>query len=184
MADFSTVARPYARALFDLANAADSLAQWSTALSRAAGIVADDEVRQFLARPELLAAQRAEFLQSVCGRIDDAGVLATAEGWNFLRLLAEYGRLPALPEISAQFDDLKSQAENRVKVTLVSANEVGAELSTKVRLALQERLGRSVELAYEVDRVAQKPFAAAGRVVGRLRGIETWRHLKHLKSAI
>lgn len=151
MADFSTVARPYAKALFDVASAEGSLAQWSTALHRAAGIVGDEEVRQFLARPELLAEQRAEFLREICGRIDDAAALASTEGRNFLRLLAENGRLQALSAISAQFDELKSRADNTIKVTLVSASDADAALSAKVRQALQERLGRSVELAHEVD---------------------------------
>ena len=151
MADFSTVARPYAKALFEVAGATGSLAEWSAALSRAAEIVADEEVREFLARPELLAEQRARFVGDICGGIDEAAVLGTAEGSNFLRLLAEYGRLPALPEISAQFDELKSRAENTIKVTLASASEVDTELSTKVRQALQDRLGRSVELEHEVD---------------------------------
>ena len=151
MADFSTVARPYAKALFEIASAEATLAQWSTALGRAAEIVADEEVREFLARPELLAEQRAQFVSDVCGGIDDAAVLASGEGWNFLRLVAEYGRLQALPEISARFDELRSQAENTIKVTLASASEVDAALSAKVRQALQDRLGRDVELEHEVD---------------------------------
>ena len=151
MADFSTVARPYAKALFEVASAAGTLEQWSAALGRAAEIVADEEAGQFLARPELLAEQRAEFVRDVCGGIDDAVVLGTGEGWNFLRLLAEYGRLQALPEISARFDELRSQAENTIKVTLASASEVDAALSAKVRQALQDRLGRDVELELEID---------------------------------
>ncbi len=151
MADFSTVARPYAKALFELADAAGSLAEWSSALRRAAEVVADEEVREFLARPELLADERARFVGDICGGIDDAAALGTGEGSNFLRLLAEYGRLPALPEISAQFDELRSRAENTIKVTLASASEVDAELSSKVTQALQDRLGRDVELEHEVD---------------------------------
>lgn len=151
MADFSTVARPYAKALFELADAAGSLAEWSSALRRAAEVVADEEVREFLARPELLADARARFVGDICGGIDDAAALGTGEGSNFLRLLAEYGRLPALPEISAQFDELRGRAENTIKVTLASASEVDAELSSKVTQALQDRLGRDVELEHEVD---------------------------------
>lgn len=151
MADLSTVARPYAKALYDVARAAGTLAAWSTALQRAAEIVGDEEVRRFLAQPELLAEQRARFLREVCGDIDDAAALATEEGWNFLRLLAEYGRLQALPEISARFDELKSRAENTIRVTLASASEVDPALSARVRQALQEKLGRDVELEHEVD---------------------------------
>jgi len=151
MADFSTIARPYAKALFDIASVAGTLAEWSAALSAAADVVGDDEARSFLARPDLLAKQRAQFLQSVCSSMDDAEALASAEGRNLLRLLAENDRLTALAEISAQFDGLKTQAENKIKVTLVSASEVNSESAEKIQQTLQQRLGRAVELSLEVD---------------------------------
>ena len=50
------------------------------------------------------------------------------QGANLLQLLAENDRLGALPEISAQFDALKVQAENRVNVTVLSATPVDAAL--------------------------------------------------------
>ena len=52
MADFSTVARPYARAVFDIANAAGALAEWSRALTAAARIVDDASAHSFLAQYE------------------------------------------------------------------------------------------------------------------------------------
>ena len=59
--------------------------------------------------------------------------------------------MPVLGEISEQFDALKAQAENKVKVTLVSATPVDTQVAEQVTQALQKRLGRSVELTLEVD---------------------------------
>jgi F-type H+-transporting ATPase subunit delta len=151
MADFSTVARPYAKALFDLATGAGSLPAWSAALGAAAAVVHDASAHRVLADPGLEHGQRAEFVRSIASALPGAGLLDTAEGKNLLLLLAENDRLTALPEIAAQFDALKAQAENKVRVTLTSATPVDGELAGQITKALTQRLGRAVELQLEVD---------------------------------
>jgi F-type H+-transporting ATPase subunit delta len=78
-------------------------------------------------------------------------VLSTSEGRNLLRLLSENDRLDAFDEISKQFDQLKAEQENKVRVTLVSAVGVDSETTDKIALALGKKLGRTVELALEID---------------------------------
>jgi F-type H+-transporting ATPase subunit delta len=56
-----------------------------------------------------------------------------------------------LPEIAAQFDALKAEAENKVKATLTSATAVDAAVAERVKQALKKRLGREVELELKVD---------------------------------
>jgi F-type H+-transporting ATPase subunit delta len=151
MADSSTVARPYAKALFDLASAEHALPKWSAALGAAAAVVGDANAKRALANPSLTEAQRAEFVASVAGAVPGGEALGTPHGRNLLKLLAENDRLAALPEIAAQFDALKAQAENKVKVTLVSASPVDAALAEQVTKSLTQRLGRAVELTLTVD---------------------------------
>ncbi len=151
MADSSTVARPYAKALFDLASAERALPKWSAALSAAAAVVGDADAQRVLANPALTDAQRAELVASVAGAMLGGEVLGTPHGRNLLKLLAENDRLAALPDIAAQFDALKAQAENKVKVTLVSATAVDAALTEQITKALTQRFGRAVELTLEVD---------------------------------
>lgn len=151
MADFSTVARPYARAVFDIANAAGQLGPWSEALQAAAAVVGDAKAKRFLANPTLSEQQRAGFVEVLTQDLPGGALWRTAEAKNLLQLLAENDRLQALPEIAAQFAALKSQAENTVKVTLVSATPVDGALASQVTQALQQKLGRSVELQCEID---------------------------------
>jgi len=151
MADFSTVARPYAKALFDLANAERKLAAWSEALNAAAAVVADVNAKRVLASPTLDESQRAAFVASVASGIKGAELLGTELGRNLLQLLAENDRLTALPEIAAQFEVLKTQAENKVKVKLISATPVDEKLAEQITKALTKRFGRAVELTLEVD---------------------------------
>jgi F-type H+-transporting ATPase subunit delta len=151
MADYSTVARPYARAIFELARERGTMPAWSEGLAAVAGVVLDETARRFLVNPELMKADCVRFLSGVCRGLDDAAIFSTTEGQNLLEILAENDRLFALPEISVQFDDLRKAAENRIRVTLVSAAAVDSEVSGQVSRALSRRLGREVELELEID---------------------------------
>jgi F-type H+-transporting ATPase subunit delta len=151
MADFGAIARPYAKAIFDVAVAGGKLAEWSTALNAAAAVVQDAGAKRVLADPSTDAAKRAEFIGAVAAGIHGAALLASSDGKGLLALLAENDRIAALPEIAAQFDALKSQAENKVKVTLTSAVPVEGELAGQITKALERRLGRAVELTLTVD---------------------------------
>src|SRR5690606_19019401 len=151
MADLSTIARPYARALFDIAKAAGNLAGWSDALRTAAAVVREPAAERFLSNPALDDAQRAAFVETIGQDVAGGALLRSNEGKGFLRLLVENDRLAALPEIAAQFDVLKAQAENTVKATLVAAAEVDATVADQVAQALERKLGRKVELTLAVD---------------------------------
>src|SRR5258706_3820228 len=121
MADSSTVARPYAKALFDLASAERALPKWSAALSAAAAVVGDANAKRVLANPALTDAQRAELVASVASGVAGGEVLGTAHGRNLLKLLAENDRLAALPGLGAPVGPLEAPAEKKVKGTLPSA---------------------------------------------------------------
>jgi len=151
MADTSTLARPYARAIFELARAGDSLPVWSAALATAARVIDDPAAKAFLSRRDLDDNGRVSFLQTVCGEVGDAELLGSDRGGNLLRLLAENDRLLSIPEISVQFDALKAWAENTVKVQLVTASSIQDSLVTRIQNALEQKMGRAVELELQED---------------------------------
>jgi F-type H+-transporting ATPase subunit delta len=151
MADSSTVARPYAKALFDLAKAERKLAEWSAALGAAAAVVADASAKRALANPALDEAARATLVGSIASAIKGGELLASGQGKNLLQVLAENDRLTALPDIAAQFDALKAEAENKVNVTVTAATAVDAALAEQIKKALAQRLKRTVELTLAVD---------------------------------
>lgn len=151
MADTSTIARPYAKALFDLASSERKLTAWSDALAAAAAVVADAGAKRALANPAFDDAARATLVGSIASAIKGGELLTTPTGKNLLQLLAENGRLTALPEIAAQFDALKAEAENKVNVTVTSATPVDDKLAEQIKKALEKKLGRAVELTLTVD---------------------------------
>jgi len=151
MADDSTIARPYAKALFDIASGERKLAEWSQSLNAAAAVLGDANAKRVLGNPTIDVATRAEFLRAVSVGIKGADVFETTQGKALLAVLAENDRLALVPELAAQFDALKAQSENKVKVTMTSATEVDAATAEQVKQALKKRLGREVELELAVD---------------------------------
>jgi F-type H+-transporting ATPase subunit delta len=151
MADISTIARPYAKALFDLASSERTLPAWSAALAAAAAVTSDAQARGALANPGLDDQQRAEFVGSVVSALPGGELFTAAEGKNLLRLLAENDRLVTLPEIAAQFDALKTAAENKAKVTVTSAAPIDDAQAADIKKSLERKLGRAVELTLAVD---------------------------------
>ena len=150
MAEQATTARPYARAAFNSASAANGLAAWSVFLTRAAATVSDERVAALIGSPRVR--------QSDVGGI--AGADATGGQSNFLRLLVENRRLPLLPQISQQFEALRADAERVADVEVVSARELSDQDASKLKAALEQRLKRSVRLHPRVD-----PTLVGGAVV-------------------
>jgi len=151
MADYSTVARPYAQAVFDTAIADNNLLPWSRALAAAAAVVGDRLAHEYLSRPELGTEERSKFVLSLAAALPGSELLETAAARNLIRLLAENDRLDALGEISARFDRLKAERQNTVSATLVTATPVDDEQADKVARALSRKLGRLVDLELKVD---------------------------------
>jgi F-type H+-transporting ATPase subunit delta len=145
MAERTTTARPYAKAIFALARKGNTLAGTSASLIRAAEVVADPRVHALLGSPHVTAPQLAEFVTGVTGDgLDDYGR-------NFIALLAQNRRLGFLPEIAALFGQMKADVENAVDVEVISATALSTDQEGRYVAALQKKLGRSVRLHTKVD---------------------------------
>ena len=67
MAETITLARPYAKAAFEVALAEKKLGAWSEALKLLASVSANELVRKHLLYPALTATQQADTLIQLCG---------------------------------------------------------------------------------------------------------------------
>ena len=154
MADKHTIARPYARACFDLAREEDAVEALSASLGTAKDLMRDGQIAKFLGNPALNDEERLAFLHELFATADgESSVFAgrSVHGTNFLKLLLEYGRVSVLPEIADHFDALKAEIENTVDVTVTSAVPLSAEQQASVTAALKDRLGRNVNLSTDID---------------------------------
>lgn len=145
MAEITTIARPYAQAVFELAKAEGNYAGWSDAVQLLAAIAADPQAAAVLSSPRVTADQKASLL------IDVAGDRLNAAAKNLVRVLADNQRLPALPEIARLYEDLRHDAEGVVEAELVTAKPATEDQKAKVTAALKARLGRDVHLSCRTD---------------------------------
>lgn len=144
MADLTTIARPYARAVFQLV-APDDRPRWSEMLELLATIVSDDELRQVLDNPGLDRTRKGELVLDICG--DEL----STEAANLVRVLADNNRLAALPAIAEVYETLRAEAEKTLVADLVAAFEVSDQQRKQLAKTLSEHLQREVVLNCEVD---------------------------------
>ncbi|MGB0732248.1 MAG: F0F1 ATP synthase subunit delta [Pontibacterium sp.] len=145
MAELNTVARPYTKAVFESALDKGTLEQWSSFLTTASAVSQDEKVGQVLGSPSLTSQQKAEAFLSICeDQADDAAK-------NFIKLLADNKRLPLLPEIGAQFEQLKANHEKSVEIDVTTAYALDEQQQQKLSQALSTKLGCNVALSATVD---------------------------------
>jgi F-type H+-transporting ATPase subunit delta len=141
----AALARPYARAVFELASSKGELAQWSDQLALMAAVASNDAMRSLLDNPRLTRDDAANLMIRACG--DDIGEGAV----NLLKILAENDRLDQLPMINALFQQIRDEAEGTVHAEVLSAQPLSEEQKTAIASALKKRLGRDVQLNCSVN---------------------------------
>ena len=146
MAETSTIARPYAQAVFDLATDSKKLSEWSKKLETLTAIVSDDMVSGLITNPSVESEQLVDLLTSIAKDNLDQ------EGKNFVKVLAENDRLNVISEIATIFEELKDVAEKTVQAEVVSAFELNDNQKSKLHAALKKRLGCEVEISSRIDK--------------------------------
>jgi F-type H+-transporting ATPase subunit delta len=146
MAEPSTIARPYAEAAFRLADTQGKLAEWSATLANLSAVAADARVRAAISDPNLPAAKVAGLILAIL-----AGKL-TGETENFVRVLAENGRLDVLAEIRTQYEVLKNDREGVVEAEVYTAFEMDPAQVADLVSRLEKKTGRKVKARVSVDK--------------------------------
>jgi F-type H+-transporting ATPase subunit delta len=150
MSDFEKIARPYSKALFELAAESKSLQAWSDSLTVAAAIVDDEAMQAMFELSSMLPSEHVEFLLSVYSGIDGVQK-ASAELKNFFSLLAENDRLCALPAIAAGYEALKQDADGKVDVQVTSAQKLSKKQKDEIAKSMEKKLGKKVSITSDVD---------------------------------
>ncbi len=145
MTDFTTAARPYAKAVYDIANETGSLDSWGDALANMAAVVSDTEMSKLLSDPATGKQQKGELLIQVMA--DNLN----AQQQNLVKLMAENGRLSIMPDVQDQFEIARAKAENKVEAEVVSAFELTAQQIDELVNTLKNKLGCDVTLTTTVD---------------------------------
>ena len=145
MAEVTTIARPYAEAVYRIAKQGGSLDKWSQMLEFAATAVADPQMRAVIGNPKLTAEQQKKVFLSICGQqLDESGV-------NLINLLQENRRLSVLPAIREQFESLKALHGGLLEAEIFSAFALTDAEKQELVSRLETKFTRKVEATVTIE---------------------------------
>jgi F-type H+-transporting ATPase subunit delta len=146
MAELSTIARPYAEALFGVARADSAgLTAWAELVAEMAQAASHPEVRSAVADPKFDTTQRAELFTATLK------TPLSADARNFITLLVENDRLLLLPEIASQFSWLKNRQEGKADADIVSAFPLADAQVADLVVGLEKKFGVKINPVVRVD---------------------------------
>lgn len=144
MAELATIARPYAEALFRVAQSGD-LRAWSDLVSAMARLASHPDVKEFANNPKVSDMEITDTFVSLLKSS------VTSETRNLISLLVQNGRLTLLPEIAQQFRDLKNAHEGAADAEITSAFAMSDAQVKDLVATLEKKFGRKLKPSVTVD---------------------------------
>ena len=139
------IATVYARSLFEVANDKGSLDDVRSQIGEFADAVEDNrDLQVFFFSPYFSTEEKKQALGNLLDGADEAVQ-------NFLELLVEKHRMPAIFRIRRELDSLWESENQLLPVTITSAVELDASTVEGIGKAIGEQTGRKVELTTNVD---------------------------------
>jgi F-type H+-transporting ATPase subunit delta len=139
------IARVYSDALFESAKDSGKLDTLQEQLGQfAEALDASRDMQVFFFSPYFSSAEKREGIAKVVSG-------AEPEFVNFLDLLVEKHRMPAIFRIRRRFDALCAEENKELAVTVTSAVKLDQTVVSEIGEAIEKQTGRKVELASNVD---------------------------------
>ena len=145
MSNVTTLARPYAKAAFELAEADSATGRWNDMLDLASTLVSEKSMARLLQSPEVSNSQLVKVLSDIGGEAFDSKFR------DFLSVLSENKRFSLLPEITTLYQKLREEADKLLRVRVVSAFALDEDQALRLKAALARRFDREILLESEVD---------------------------------
>ncbi|MCW8399100.1 F0F1 ATP synthase subunit delta [Legionella sp. PATHC038] len=147
MSDSTTIARPYAKAIFEYALGEKKLAEWSAHLRNLAQAVLTTEAEYFIANPATTVEQHMELLHTaISAKPNENKPLS-----NLITLLATNKRLMLLPDIYALYEAHRAEQEKTLNVDVSSFSDLSSAQQQRLIESLSQRLQRKVSLKINID---------------------------------
>lgn len=176
MLERTTLARPYAKAIFEIAFATKNYEGWHELLKVLCFVVQDLRVIALLRDRTIPLQEVINFFLEICQKFLDES------GRNFITILALHHRLEVLPEIMRLYKEMYAERTGMVEVEFVSPVMISEDEKTSFKKMLGKYLAKTVTMHCKVDKELLGGFLArAGNYVidGSVRG-----YLANLKSSI
>jgi F-type H+-transporting ATPase subunit delta len=139
------IAEVYSRALFEAAKEGDALDRVHDELGEFADALdSDRNLQVFLFSPYFSSEEKKRGIERIVVDADE-------RLFNFLQLLAERHRMPAVFRIRREFDAMWAEENQLLPVTVTSAVELDQGIVNDIGREIEQQTGRRVELSSSVD---------------------------------
>lgn len=145
MLEKTTIARPYAQAVFELAQETSGVSEWSDALAVLSQIVSDSQMRLLVNNPKISHEQLQDL---VIGIGNDAFPQPFR---NFVKVLVSASRLQYAPQVAELFEAMRAEAEGTIDVEVRAAYELDQAQEDNIARRISERLGKKVKISSTID---------------------------------
>jgi F-type H+-transporting ATPase subunit delta len=145
MSEQISLARPYAKAIFEIARDSGDYSLWSDQLEFLAMVAADPAMKEIIQNPEITEQRLTDLI------LDVGKDQFNEHTQNLVKLLVHNDRLAAAEDINQQFLVLRDEAEQVIEAQLITASEVDDAQKQSIETALSGRLGKKIKLETAVD---------------------------------
>jgi len=145
MAELAALARPYAEAVFLMADEKGRIDQWSDMLEFLKQVTSDELLKKISDNPKVSKQALEGAMLDICeGQIDE-------EGLNLVKLLIKNDRLQLASEIAEQFEIRKAEKCGLLDVLVTSAYPMSDNDKDVLQKSLSESFGKKVKISVEED---------------------------------
>ncbi|MDR3411461.1 MAG: F0F1 ATP synthase subunit delta [Formivibrio sp.] len=145
MAELTTIARPYAEALFRLASETNSLADWLKTLTQLAEVAKNPEAQEAVTNPRFSTEQKQALL---LGLLEGE---SRPEVVNFVAMVLQNRRFIALPTIERMFEELKIASEGHVEAQIETAFALSDAQLNELTAVLSQQFNRKINAEVSVN---------------------------------
>jgi len=143
----SEISKRYAKAIFDIAREEGKSEEYFAELKGFNDLLEQNaSLKGFMVNPVFAKADKMIVLDQVADKAALSPIMR-----NFLRILIEKGRIGSLAEIQDWYQESLDRISGRVRVQVVTAYKLSADLEEKLRLKMEEVTGKQVEMNVERD---------------------------------
>lgn len=147
MSEEVVIARPYAKAVFDLAYRYKTFSEWTSLLKVLSIIASDTSIIALIKNPRVSDVQVVDVMAKIC----QESKVMTPQGRNFLSVLAKNHRLTVLPKIADLYEKLLAAFEKIIDVEVSSTYPITDKQQEKLARALEKKFDRKVLMHFAED---------------------------------
>lgn len=151
MTSATTLSRPYAAAVFEIAKSANQLSHWADVLKQLSLITQEKQMQSLLKNPAVTTKQMSEIVLDILHVMDSHTIKNNVAMENFIKILSEKKRLNLLPSIAALFEADYAKELGYLSLTVTSAFALHDAQRKAITEKLSKKLNTEIKIIFLVD---------------------------------